>query len=389
MKSSSNINEFSTVIRSMKPILLLSLLVVGALGGFAVRHYFLAKYEARISLPLSGDLAIFREAQPSLSSPSAFAKYGAKHNISDNADFHKIYQQFARNLSSPIKIEHAFRISRKDLRDLPDLYAKDELGRQVAVGGLQSDVQVYATDKEPETAIRLAKLAMGYLRDSLAAVSLKSTLHQWGPVARTELAMKRESIAKFQADLESTSRQIASMERLRERFKDEKDFAVSSSGSPPVQVQVTGTRNLWPVLQLIGMETDRANFVESLRLAEQDRVRLETLVRFFDLFDSRAGDGASIDLAKEIFRRANQPGASHVGNEADPTERALATIGVQMQSILARFDETKTDPIEPETRSVGIGRSLAVLFGLVAAAAAWLLLVLIFSFPRSKPDGII
>jgi hypothetical protein len=389
MKSSSRINELSTVIRSMKPILLLSFLVVGALGGFAVRQLFLAKYEARISLPLSGDLAIFREAELLFSSPSAFNRYGTKQNISGDADFQRIYQQFARNLSGPIKVEHAFRLSRKDLRDLPDLYAKDELSRQVAVGGLQSDVQVYATDKEPETAIRLAKLAMGYLRDSLTAVSLKSALHQWGPDTRTELAMKRESIAKFQAELESTSRKIASMERLRERFKDEKDFAASSSGSSPVQVQVTGTRNLSPVLQLIGLETDRANLVERLKLAEQDRVRLEMLVRFSDLFDSRVGDGASIDLAKEVFRRANQPEARGVGDDADPTESALAMIGVQMQGILARFDETKTDPIEPETRSVGIGRSLAVLFGLLAGAAAWLLLVLMFPFPRSKPDGII
>jgi hypothetical protein len=389
MKSSSRIDELSTVIRSMKPILLLSLLVVGALGGFAVRHFFLEKYEARISLPLSGDLTTFREAERFLNSPSAFNKYGEKQNISGNADFQRIYRQFARNLSAPIKIEHVFRLSRKDLRDLPDLYAKDELSRQVAVGGLQSDVQVYATDKEPETAIRLAKLAMGYLKDSLTAVSLKSTLHQWGPDTRTELAMKRESIAKFQAELESTSRKIASMERLRERFKDEKDFAVSSSGSSPVQVQVTGTRNLSPVIQLIGLETDRANLVEKLKLAEQDRVRSEVLVRFFDLFDSRAGDGASIDLAKEIFKRASQPEARGVGDDADPTESALAMIGVQMQSILARFDETKTDPIEPETRSVGIGRSLAVLFGLVAGAAVWFLLVLMFPSPRSKPDGII
>ena len=117
-------------------------------------------------------------------------------------------------------------------------------------------------------------------------------------------------------------------------------------------------------------------------------MRSETLVSFYDLFDSRAGDGASIDLAKEIFKRARQTEASRVGDQAGPAERALATIGVQMQNILARFYETKTDPIEPETRYVGIGRSLTVLFGLVAGAAAWLL-VLVFPFPRSKPDGII
>jgi hypothetical protein len=388
MKRSSIMNELPAVIRSMKPILLISLLVVGALAGLAVRQFFLAKYEARISLPLSGDLATFREAEYLLNSSTAFDKYGAKQNISHDADFERVHRQLARHLSGPIRIEHVFRMSRKDLRDLPDLYAKDELSRQVAIGGLQSDVQVYATDKEPETAIKLAKLAVGFLRNSLATVSLKSTLQQWGPGTRTELATKREKIAKFQSDLESTNRQIESMERLRERFKDEKDFAASSSGSPPVQVQVTGTRNLSPVQQLIGLETDRANLIENLRLADLDRVRLETLAQFFDLFDSRVGDGAAIDLAKEIFGRANQPGITH-GDKAAATESALATIGLQMQGILSRFSETKTDPVEPETRPTGIGRSLAVLFGLVAAAFAWMLLVLILPSLRSKPDGAI
>jgi hypothetical protein len=60
-----------------------------------------------------------------------------------------------------------------------------------------------------------------------------------------------------------------------------------------------------------------------------------------------------------------------------------------MQSILSRFDEVKTNPVEPEARSVGIGRGLAVLFGLVAAAAVWLFFLLILPPQRPKADGVI
>jgi hypothetical protein len=386
MKSFSFVNQLSAIIRPMRPVLLLSLLVLGALAGLAVQHFFLVKYQARASLSMSGDLATFRDAEPLFSSPEMFEKYGEKHKIAGSADFEKIHRQFIRNLSSPIKIEHLFRLSRKDVRDLPDMYAKDELSRQIGSQGLQSDVQVNATAKEPEAAIRLAKLAIGYARDGLTEVSLRSNLRRWGPGARTELATNREATARLRSDLASIDRRIESMEQLKERHKGEKDLAVSSSPpSPPVQFQIAGTRNLSPFQQIIGLETDRAEIVEKLRLAEDERLRLETFVRFADLFDSRVGNGASIELTREILNQAKQSGARE-DDAANPVENALANIGMQMQSILSRFDEIKTNPVEPEARSVGIGRGLATLFGLVVAAAVWLLLLLMFPVPRSKPD---
>jgi hypothetical protein len=370
----------------MRPVLLLSLLVIGALAGLAVQQFFLVKYQARISLYMSGDLATFREAEPLFSSAEMFEKYGEKQKIAGSAEFERIHQQFIRNLGGPIRIEHLFRLSRKDVRDLPDMYAKDELGRQIGSQGLQSDLQVYATAKEPATAIKLAKLAIGYARDSLTAVSLRLSLRKWGPGARTELATNRETVARLRSDLASIDRRIESMERLKDRHKGEKDLAVSSSPpSPPVQFQIAGTRNLSPFQQIIGLETDRAEILEKLRLAEEERLRLETFVRFADLFDSRVGNGASIDLTKEILNQAKQSGARE-DDAANPAENALANIGMQMQGILSRFDEVRTDPIEPEARSVGTGRGLAMLFGFVVGAAVWLLLLLVFPVPHSKPD---
>ncbi|HEV7876768.1 hypothetical protein [Bradyrhizobium sp.] len=379
-------NELSVVIKPMRPLLLLSLLLLGALAGLAVQHFFLVKYQARFSLAMSGDLTTFRETEPLFSSPEMFEKYGEKQKIIGSADFEKIHRQFVRNLNSPIRIEHVFRLSRKDTRDLPDVYAKEEVSRQIGSQGLQSDLQVYATAREPETAIRLAKLAMGYARDSLAEISLRLSLRRWGPGARTELATNRETVANLRSDLASADRRIESMERLKDRHKDEKDLAVSPSGlAPSVQFQIAGTRNLSPFQQIIGLETDRAELVEKLRLAEHERLRLETFVRFADLFDSRIGDGASIGLTKEILKQAKQSDVQE-DDAANSTENALANIGMQMQRILSRFDESRTNPIEPETRFVGIGRGLATLIGLVVAAAVWLLVVLMFPVPRSKSD---
>src|SRR3954463_644608 len=127
MKLPAFFDELSPRVRLLRPLLLLSLLVLGALAGLAIRELFLTKYQARISLSMSGDLATFREAEPLFNSPEAFERYGAKQKLSGTPEFEQIRRQFTRNVSTPIKIEHAFRLSRKDVRDLPDMYARDEL----------------------------------------------------------------------------------------------------------------------------------------------------------------------------------------------------------------------------------------------------------------------
>jgi hypothetical protein len=383
MKLPTFLDQLSPRVRLLRPLLLLSLLVIGALAGLAIRELFLTKYQARISLSMSGDLTTFREAEPLFSSPEAFEKYGAKQKLSGTPEFEQIHRQLVRNLSAPVKIDHAFRLSRKDVRDLPDMYARDELSRQIGTQGLQSDLQVYATARQPEAAIRLAKVAMGYARDCLTSVSLRLSLRRWGPGARNELASNRESIARLRSELASADRRIESMERLKDKYKDEKEKDLAAASGPPVQFQLSGTRNLSPFQQIIGLETDRAETIEKLRLAEEDRLRLQTMIQFAELLEPRIDDGDSINVTKQILNQARR--ASR-GEEADPAENARSNIAAQMQGILSRFEEAKTEPIEPEARSVGIGRAVALLFGLVFGGALWLLLLLTFPVPRSKPD---
>src|SRR5947209_1900832 len=202
-------NDFSDVIRRMRPILLLALLTVGALAALAVRERYLVTFQTRVSLPMSGDLATFREAEPLFSSAELLAKYGAKRNILADPDFQTIQEQFARHRNSPIHIEHAFRLSRKDVRDLPDSYsAKEDIGRRIGFEGIQSDVEVYASAADPESAIRLSKLALGYVRDSLAAASIASLMRRWGQGSRTDLAVNRETTAKLRSDLASIDRRL-------------------------------------------------------------------------------------------------------------------------------------------------------------------------------------
>jgi hypothetical protein len=382
-------NDVSDLIRRMRPVLLLTLLAIGALAGFAVHEQYLMRFQAKTSLPMSGDLATFREAEPLFNSGELFEKYGAKRNISSDSDFQKIRQQFARHLGSPIRIEHAFRLSRKDVRDLPDAYStKEEISRRIGFESLQSDLEIYASASDPESSIRLSKLAMGYARDSLAAVSIASLMRRWGLGSQTELAANRESTAKLRSDLASSDRRIEAMAQLKDRYKEEKDpgmLSPSLTTSPPVQFQIAGTRNLSPYQQMIGLETDRADIIEKLQLAELDRVRLETFIRFADLYSSRVKDGASIELSKEMLGKAGP--SREPGRKADPQEIALASIASQLQIVLARFDEARTGSLEPEALPAGVKRSIAMLFGMLVGAAIWLALLLIFPPARFRPSG--
>jgi hypothetical protein len=229
---------------------------------------------------------------------------------------------------------------------------------------------------------------MGYVRDSLAAATIASSMRRWGQGARTELAANRESTAKLRSDLASIDRRLEMMAHLRDRYKEEKDFSAlssSSTASPPVQFQIAGTRNLSPYQQMIGLEADRADIIERLQSAELDRLRLETFLRFSDLYGSRVNDGASIDLAKEMLEEAKQ--SRELGKKADPKETALAGVAMQMQTILSRFDEARPDTLEPEAVLSGVGRLMAVLIGMIAGAAIWWIVLLIFPGARSRPDG--
>lgn len=377
--------SFYHIVRRMRPALFLTLLAIGALAGFAVRELFLAKFEAKSSLPMSGDLATFREAEPLFTSVELFEKYGAKHNLLDDPDFDKLRQQFVRHLSGPIRIEHAFRLLRKDVRELPDTYAgKEEISRRVGYDRLQSDIEVYATAKDPASAIRLAKLTMGYASDCLAAVSLAAWMRRWDSGARTQLAENRESVNKLRSELESSDRRIKAMAELRERYKEVKDAAPvlpSSTASPAVQFQIPGTRNLSPAQQIIGLETDRAEIVEKLELAEFDRARLQALTRFADLYGARLNDGASLELAKEMLRDVRR--TSEGGKQVDPQETALAMIATQLEMILSRFDEARLGIVQPEAVPTGVKRSIAVLIGMMAGIAIWWILIVLLPPTRA------
>lgn len=379
--------EFSYVMRQMQPTLLLILLVIGALLGFGVWELYLVRFEAKTSLRMSGDLATFREAEPLFSSAELFERYGAKHNISNDPDFETIRQQMLRHLNSPIRIEHNFRLSRKDVRDVPDAFSKEEIGRRIGFENIQSDLDVYAIASDAERAIRLSKLAMAYARDALAAASIAALMRRWGEGSRNELAANWENTTKLRTDLASSNRRIEAMAQLRDHYKEEKDVGLPpapASAAPPVQVQIAGTRNLSPSQQLIGLESDRADIIERLHSTELDRARLETFVRFADLYGSRVNDGASIELAREMLEETRQSRAP--GTDPDPKQTALAGIGLQLQLILSRFDLARPDNLEPQASPTGLKRSVAMLFGMLGGAAIWWT-VLVFRRSRSRPHG--
>lgn len=358
----------------------MTLVILGALVGYQVRQNFLVSFEAKTALPLAVDLAVFRAAEPLLSSPEAIRRYASKQSAERAAELETVREQFSQSASGPFRFEHAFRITKRDLREVPD--SKGDISKLTSPG-VQSDVQVVARAQRPDSAIRMADLALGYLRNSLAEASLRNLMQLWGPGARTDFAKEGERIAKLRSDVASSDRRIESMEKLQAKLQGEKETYGSPTSAASVQVQITGTRNLAPLQQIVGFETDRSESLEKLRLAENEQVRLQTLIRYSDLIGKQINDGAALSVAKEVLREASNQIAS-VPDTANPVQSALATVALQMQTILSSFEETKAEPERPEARPVGPSRLAIAGIGATAGAAIWLLILLAFGTNRRR-----
>ena len=294
----------------LKP--LLALLVAGVIAGLAAWEFVLRSYEARFSLSADAklDLASFRQAEAGLRSADHLRKYGAARKLSADPAFQRLERQLVTNAAGPVRIEHTFRAKKRDFRDVPDSLAKEGISKQEAASLLVSDILVAATASDPHQAVKKAKLAMEYLRESLHLTSLRSSVQTWGPNARVELVGLREQIAGHRATLASLDRRLVSLAVVRERYKDLRELATISPTS--VQVQVTGQRNLSPLHQVLGLEVERVEVVELIKLADENRARLETLEKFAAAFAPRL-DGSEPAAAIEggwstgLRRRSRNP----------------------------------------------------------------------------------
>src|SRR5262249_38504290 len=133
-----------------------------------------------------------------------------------------------------------------------------------------------------------------------------------------------------------------------------------------VTVQVTGTHNLSPRQQLIGLESQRAERNEALQLLEIGLLRLRTIEQFASDMEPLVISGPT---ARDAFGRTLLMLRSQQQGDGEATPLAVQAahreIAQDLVSIRSRIVEMPLDPPEPLLEPWGFSRSYVILAGLV------------------------
>jgi len=367
-------------IRAFEIAGLLLLIAIGALVGGLGLMRVLIRYQATTALPFQGDVQLYRRAEETLKSADWFRRFSSGREITEA--HRRIEDQLRRGVSA-IAIEHSFRLSRSDFRDLPDMFAK-EVVPQIAHSNVEkgtharaeevrvsSELVVTATDRDAKLAIELADVAQQFARDALLRISLMDAVRAWTADAAADLATLRSQIIAYRAAVESLSRRINEMERMRDSYRD---GARVSAPDASTQVQVTGPRYLSPSQQIIGLEAERIDVAEQLRLAQQSAQRLETVHRiggeFDKLLDGESNAGRALKLMADELAR--QRSLLEGPQPPLPVVAALADMERVVVGLRSRFVDVSTIPPEPTARREGPGRLLLTASGAFAGFIVWL-----------------
>jgi len=359
---------------------LVLLIVIGALVGGLGLVRVLVRYQATTALSFQGDVQLYRRAEEILKSADWFRRFSRGREITET---HRRIEDQLRRGVSPIAFEHSFRLSRSDFRDLPDTVAK-AVASQLAHSNVEklmharaedmqvsSELVVSATDRDAKLAIELADVAHQFARDALLRISLMDAVRMWTADAAADLAAVRSQIIAYRAAVESLSRRINEMERMRNGYQD---GARVSGPDASTQVQVTGPRYLSPSQQIIGLEAERIDVAEQLRLAQLSAQRLETVHRIGGAFDKLLDSESNASKALKLLadELARQSSLLEGQQPPLPAVAAIADMERVVVGLRSRFVDASPIPPEPTVRREGPGRLLLAACGAFAGFIVWL-----------------
>jgi hypothetical protein len=345
---------------------LMLLVVIGTLIGGLGLEPVLVRYRATIALPFQGNVQLYRRGEEILKSVDWFQRFARNRQITDA--YRRVEGQL-RGGGNAVIIKHSFHFLRSDFRELPDIVANRLLPRTDM--NVSSDLVVSATDRDAKLAAEMADVTLQFARDTLLRISLIDALQEWNVEAAAELAAARSAIIAHRGSVESLSRRIGEMQHIRDSYRDGAPVVAPDAS---VQVQVTGPRYLSPSQQIVGLEAERIDVAEQLKLAEQSAQRLEAIGRIGGGFDKLL-DGES-DASTALQLMADELARQFGGSERSAAPLPVAAAVSEMERVLvglrARFVDAAAVPHRPIVRREGPGRLLLAAGGALAGLAIWL-----------------
>jgi hypothetical protein len=241
----------------------------GALAGYLVREFFLTSYRASSAIFLD-EVQSFRRADTELRSRAAVLRFARARSLQDDPAIKDYLDQLVTDSTRPVSMTVSYPVSRADYKELPETVAREMLKDQ----RIWPRLMVAFDDRDEREAERKQAIIVEYVVDTLLRSALMETLRVAFIDARSLSTELELSIARGRWKMESLARQIGQMDEIRDKYERAtagERGQRSGSDSETIQIPTSETRFLSPARQLIGLESERAQTIEDIRLATARR----------------------------------------------------------------------------------------------------------------------
>lgn len=362
----------------LKGGLALALALLGMVVGYLLREQFLSPYRVVSSISLNNAYS-YIQAKPSIESLSNLNKYAATHGLKDDAAILAFSKQLERSQNWPVELELTYPITRLQIKELPDAVSKEILKQQ----NLRPSLSVAVVDRNESEAIHKQQVIVNYARDML----LQSAITNW---LRGTLADSQRKLASIVTDaaaakwqVESLSRQIESMEAIRDKYRQAlaSDMAKQAgSGSELIQIPTNETRFISPERQLVALWAQKGGVIEHLRLADGKKAMAKVSEQYAAQMLKKASEQVDgYKLLKAAFAAVQT-----ISTDSTDVDVKLAVDQAQgsLRQTLLGLRETFVDTVpraQPLVYRVGPSRMTSLGAGAIAGLLAWLVIIGLFS----------
>ena len=306
-----------------------------------------------------------------------FLEYAANGRRLDPELIRQLNGDLARQNLLARWVRPVFAMARADLRDIPE-QPREEANYLV---GMEIGVE----RRSPEEALAIATALGQFARDS--AILLRAREFATGlfyKASSRTLDLERQIIATRLALAQAEEKQ-KELTIIRNRYPD----AARSDVRQVISVDRTTSRYLPPVAQLVGTESQIAEFHETLRVSEWEIERAKALMAFLDpaqrvVRDALSGNDMFPALDKLLAETFDAKRLT-----ADPWRDAFNSLRIEIFGLKTLYFERMRFISRPALDEIPLSSRLGpALLGLLAGAVIAMLVILIrLRFARTPANA--
>lgn len=375
---------------AQRAIVTCSAAVFGALA--CIVYFFVVRgnYEASAVLKFETSMAEYRRLASVAFSEEAFAAWAALQKGSDAEAVETLRWVFASPSRTQQRISPYFRVTKRDLREVPDLersfrelrneFGKDEELRTAQLLGIQLEFE----GRAESAAVERLRLAARYLLDmalwNAASEYVRSNVRR----SVVEVQRLQNELLKKTFETEQLNQKVAELKRLNARYPASNKIAERQL----LSVAGEGKTNLFlsPLAQVVGAESELVELRRTVTRTERELEQAKVAVAFFERALERVSTLSSgLVLLQDLQTLRDQVAAEFRAHTSDAVREQINQIGTTLAEYRVVYidqppflsgHQVATFRVMTFPKAAAIGALVGALIGLLVlfapAALAWL-----------------